>query len=315
MKKLFCFALLILLLIFQCTSCSAGSINEESNATQSEALLPPVRYIFYVGSKYDPTVYDLEEMIPADSSAIRAPESERNFAVGSTVDIGTTDPSTHKSELTIDGKTYSLNYVESYKIALSESEDHSQYSCFDKYFIMKGDTKKGEVTINQVTGEIATFHDYTVGSELEGPVTREEARKKAEELLSSLYGEEIFNYYKYNEKSESSEYYFELTRYVFGIPANDVICIRMNKLGQVEYIGATSKWHYYNAEAKLTQAHIDAAIAELNKIYSDKYTIDSNITMVVDSKGYYFLKTMLSYYSEVRADTHKHIRKLYINIQ
>lgn len=314
-KKWIIWGLLIALLISQYTSCSADKISEESNATQSEALLPPPRYVIYVGYEDDTT---LDDLIPSNSSAIRNPlANDKRFSVTATTETGYTDSSTHKSEVTIDGKTYSLNYTESYKIALSANKEYSQYSCFDKYSF-ELDGTRGSVTTNNVTGEIAGFLDYTIDEEAEGPMTRKEAREKADTLLSVLYGEDIFDYYKYDKKCEWEDragYYFVFRRDVYGIPSNDAIAIWLNANGEVKSIHALTKGHCYKAESELTQAYVDAARAELRKLYSDKYTV-GEIALAVDVNGDYYLETSISYYADdEQGNTLKHNKKLYLSIR
>ncbi|MBE6592860.1 MAG: hypothetical protein E7642_02570 [Ruminococcaceae bacterium] len=201
----------------------------------------------------------------------------------------------------VDGKTYSIPFNESYETAANASEKVRKFGQYNRYLSV---TDGYILETNIETKEIELF----IGSNSElqnakGNLTEAQAKEKADAIITEMYGAEVFNGYKHKNtlasKADRSEeqdgYSVTYQRSVFGYPTSDDITISLNMNGDLLAVNAKGKGMLANAEKDITKEQIDNAIKAVEENFSDSWSVhESSATIVMDSEGDYYVRMGIS---------------------
>jgi hypothetical protein len=212
---------------------------------------------------------------------------------------------------TVDKKEYTLEYYKTYETVSFSSEKMKNFSLYNAY------ERRHEyyVEYNVSTDELTFFMDMGLDLSHTGDLTDDEAKKRAEEIVSELYGSDTLNEYVVTlsfptvSEGNRTEYKYTVvyTKYVYGLPTSDNIQITMNMLGELDAINAVKKGSLANAEKHLSKEEVDRALEFYNETFPAGEWFNSKPYLTIDSNGDYYIASMVS--------KNDRTNQIYINIQ
>ncbi len=195
----------------------------------------------------------------------------------------------------VDGKTYTVEYVGSKSNALASSEVTSfqKLGVIDVYQYRNEDDIRVEIECLENSDIITWFSLSGNGiRHVEGDFTAEQATEAGREAIGTLYGEEVLKDYT------PEEVYFNITtetwcvnynRYIHGYCTNDNISLFYNKKGDLIFINAQNMGQMFEAEEKLSADDLDAALKILEIAVGHDI---SQLVLSMNQNGQYYIQTV-----------------------
>ncbi|MBE6649653.1 MAG: hypothetical protein E7614_09120 [Ruminococcaceae bacterium] len=287
MKKrtiLLSLCLCLAILLSSCSNQTPPNDNDGSKPSEGNE----VQYSLYLSDSYGSAILNLN--LPSEQIQTK-PADEKNFFVSSKTKIEDPDNIGSTRTLKIAGQSYDLDYTRTYRTKLYESDQlksHAEIIDFRK--------NKIRAEYRASDGELLFFGDLNMeGRNISGDLTEDEAKELAVSTLTEVYGKDIFNEYVFDyvlftDNQSTKRYSVVYTKYVHGIPTNDMIQMGFNLNGNLISINALMLGVYDNAEKDITKEQIDNALAYLNSTLEEV----SLPTLIVDSLGDYYLRAYSS---------------------
>ena len=189
----------------------------------------------------------------------------------------------------INGQTYTAQYERSYTTDLAEGK-LSSLGSLSRYDV----NEDIRVEFRNKSGELVFFSDKTKDvRNVDGNMTKEQAKNYADAALLSIYGEDVQNTYKhsdtvYTDDGIDIKYSVVYSRYVYDYKTDDTIQITLNRKGDVIAVNAKKMGTFANAEKDMNKKDIEDAIAAARENLSDSWETSYNL-LVVDSNGDYYV--------------------------
>ena len=288
MKKrtiLLSLCLCLAILLSSCSNQTTQNDNVESNQSESKE----VQYSLYLVDNYNFSTVNLN--LPSDQIQTK-PADEKTFSFSTKTKIE--DPNNEGSShtLKIAGQSYDLDYYRTYTTKLCESDrlkSHAEIIDFRK--------NKIRAEYRASDGALLFFSNLNrEARNISGDLTEDEAKELAVSTLTEVYGKDIFNEYVFDyvlftDNQSTKHCSVVYTKYVHGIPTNDMIQLGFNLKGELIAINSLMLGVYDNAEKDITKEQIDNALAYLN----DTLGAVALPTLIVDSLGDYYLQAYSGY--------------------
>ena len=293
MKKYKCLMILVLiaLLTFQYTSCSADKISKESNATQSEALLPPVAYTVYV----DFSAGDQPSLQKESSEVTIRSGSEKNFLFANIDYIEKPENAADSVSISIYNKTYEFSYLDSIQsIPSTETSRFKDRAIINRY---KNDIARIELAAGN---NKPVFFKLNVKEQVkEGSFTEQEAVEAAKSVIEELYGAGSMEGYSRIQTVDDGEtkqrYTIAFEKKIFGYQTNDNVVVCFDMAGNLISFNSFRFGIMNGAEQDLTKEEIENAIAYVEDKFSENWNVNTAYTnVVVDTEGDYYIEVPLS---------------------
>lgn len=196
------------------------------------------------------------------------------------------DPSAEEMKtFTFGSKNYSLTLDRSYQYSVSSFGKMNRYRSVN-----------ADVECISGTNIVTFFMDLAMGNyNVDGSLTKAEAKAKAEEVVNALYGEDVMARYtfvdcQYRESQSTKEYYVRYTRYIGNYATGDEIIVYLNLQGAVTGVTAT-QFGLYESLAKnqgLSNAMIKAAEEDFQALVKGFNTLGDRY-IEIGSDGKYYL--------------------------
>lgn len=265
---------------------------EEDQGSESATEKEPVKYVIYTDHSLGNTATD-----GGDSQIETKPATEKTFSFKNEKEIERLDSAVNTYKFTVAGKTYEAKFSKSYETAAGAAEKVRKYSKYNTYF--EPMTTKIYITVNDTTGEVEFA---SVGFDIryvDGDLTEESAKEKADSIIKGMYGEDALDGYEYDgaiksDTQTAKQISVDYVRKVWGFDTEDTISVNLNMQGELLSINALGRGSMLNAEEEVTKEEIEAAIAVLKSKYSANWTIGDNATLVIDTEGDYYVRMGIS---------------------
>lgn len=267
--------------------------------TSTENPDEPIQYRIYA---------DYSMSIPED--VLQIPEEGNVQLVREYVNIYWPDTDLYNDEdaerqrtFTVCGKTYTLNYEESYRTSLGQStrEELHQFGAADTYSYGNYlDKNHVQITVSQKTNRIIEFGCWPYTCK-EGDLTQEQAEKIASSIFVELYGEALAQEYQlyyssFNDSIDIHHYTIQFNRYIGGYLSNDWVSFSIDVQGNLFSIVAHSLGVMEHIESEVALEMIANAEAALSATVPSYYqVIDKQVTMDMDGNCYLYCRFAVPY--------------------
>lgn len=275
--------LLCLCLAMLLSSCSNQTLQNDNDGSAPQAS-DEVQYSLYLSGSDGGGTITLN--LPSEQIQTK-PADQKTFSFSTETKIE--DPNNEGSSRTlkIASQSYDLDYKRTYRTKLYESDQLKSHAEII-------DFRKNNIHANYRASDGALLFFANLNREvrnISGDLTEDEAKELAVSTLTEVYGKDIFNeyvldYVLFTDNQSRKRCSVIYTKYVHGIPTNDMIQLGFNLKGELIAINSLMLGVYDNAEKDITKEQIDNALAYLN----DTLGAVSSPTLIVDSLGDYYLK-------------------------
>jgi hypothetical protein len=203
----------------------------------------------------------------------------------------------HKVEaersITVNGKSIPVFYQETWENSLISSRKYKKYGSYDSY-------RNGGVfaEIRGETNELIFFLNLDVNNKVPaGDMTEADAKQLAESVITSLYGTDTLQEYRYettfcSQDEHRDEYTVLYIKYVWDIPTDEQINVTMNMNGEISCVNAKLLGLYSTAEKDLSKTDIENAIQALQQSLPENWAI-MDPSLILDSEGDYYIKAFV----------------------
>ncbi len=185
------------------------------------------------------------------------------------------------SSITLNGKTYTLDYKESSENAFL-GYDYDEYS-------------DGTVTfrLSKKDGKLLYFCDNGIIES--GTLSKKEALKKGQTIISDLYGDEVQKEYEFenivsNKKDGISSYTITYVASVWHFYTNIKITIEMDANGNIHLIQAPLLGYTFNAEQFFTEQDANKAMEATSFVFRIGFK-EETPQLIIDSSGKYYYQS------------------------
>ena len=247
---------------------------------------PPDYDVIFFGSGSGTITPYGKEYIEKDVEDLQKKYEGVIFSSNSTNFLEISDKADEFCEISIQGRTYKMEYSATYRPKIADNEKFGSSKDFHEYM---QDTKM-RMRVNVATNELILFSDAKKAS-IKGIISESSGISIADEIFKQVYGEELRNEYKCIGFVEGNDTPYNVTyvRQVFGMDTNEVIGISLNGNGDVFRIQAQMFRMYDDAEKDITKEEIDAAKKHLTEKLSSKYDIRYT-DLIINSEGDYYVR-------------------------
>ena len=203
----------------------------------------------------------------------------------------------HKVEtersITVNGKSFPVFYQETWENSLISSRKYKKYGSYDSY-------RNGGVfaEIRGETNELIFFLNLDVNNKVPaGDMTEADAKQLAESVITSLYGTDTLQEYRYettfcSQDEHRDEYTVLYIKYVWDIPTDEQINVTMNMNGEISCVNAKLLGLYSTAEKDLSKTDIENATQALQQSLPENWAI-MDPSLILDSEGDYYIKAFV----------------------
>ena len=203
----------------------------------------------------------------------------------------------HKVEtersITVNGKSFPVFYQETWENSLISSRKYKKYGSYDSY-------RNGGVfaEIRGETNELIFFLNLDVNNKVPaGDMTEADAKQLAESVITSLYGTDTLQEYRYettfcSRDEHRDEYTVLYIKYVWDIPTDEQINVTMNMNGEISCVNAKLLGLYSTAEKDLSKTDIENATQALQQSLPENWAI-MDPSLILDSEGDYYIKAFV----------------------
>ena len=247
---------------------------------------PPDYDVIFFGSGSGTITPYGKEYIEKDVEDLQKKYEGVIFSSNSTNFLEISDKADEFCEISIQGRTYKMEYSATYRPKIADNEKFGSSKDFHEYM---QDTKM-RMRVNVATNELILFSDAKKAS-IKGIISESSGISIADEVFKQVYGEDLRNEYKCIGFVDGSDTPYNVTyvRQVFGMDTNEVIGISLNGNGDVFRIQAQMFRMYDDAEKDITKEEIDAAKKHLTEKLSSKYDIRYT-DLIINSEGDYYIR-------------------------
>lgn len=194
--------------------------------------------------------------------------------------------------LTLGDTTYTASQARTitYKDVSTQTPTMTPFRALDNYTGAIG-TGRVDFSYRQGTNDLVRFNITGNNTEwIQGDLTAEEAKEKADGLLSQLYAKETIDRYThysttYDENTNCYDVHY--IRYVYGYKTEDAITVSYDSAGDVKSINALCMGYADVLEAQVNEATLTQAKTSLLKCSEENQTITiGQLMLAADGKCY-----------------------------
>ena len=261
MKKTFSILLALTLLLFSgCAKQGATTVTDEAQ---------PITYQIYCAAPQSALANEsaTEQTIFLDASQI-------NLYATTTEMIQVEGDQADSKKVVIANESFDTTKIRIKKTSYSTSQNKKlqSFGCREVYATADG---KIEFTFRQNSDQLIGFLAYDRNG-YDGNISKEDARKCADQFLIQIYGENAAKTYTHVIESRDSRfthYKFYYCKAINGIPTTDRIAIGINMQGELYSINANNYGILDAFDTKITEKQVSAAEAALMAAISPSYQI------------------------------------------